>query len=139
MRISDWSSDVCSSDLRQHHLEVDGGGGVHARLLGLHVGGQPGEVLLELGQRGSDVDIGRRSGRAGWRQREQTEAEAADRREVAAGGGRVTGVREAWPLVTAPEAVELAARHEDRRHRRHRFADRTSGAWDSGCPYGYVS
>src|SRR3546814_20978298 len=45
MRISDWSSDVCSSDLAQHRLDDDGGklvavlGGERRRLLGIVIGG----------------------------------------------------------------------------------------------------
>src|SRR3546814_13782526 len=65
MRISDWSSDVCSSDLRIAELKIDRGG-QPARAAHVADGGGGGEIephrLLQqhrraLGQRREDIDM----------------------------------------------------------------------------------
>src|SRR3546814_18052222 len=69
MRISDWSSDVCSSDLREHgrsdailHHLVLARGERRDRGVGQHVlraARDNAEIFLDLGLRGREIDIAR--------------------------------------------------------------------------------
>src|SRR3546814_19459992 len=53
MRISDWSSDVCSSDLRNRYARADAvariAAQIVARIVGAEQRGQPAELALKLG------------------------------------------------------------------------------------------
>ena len=102
----------------EHDLDVQGGGGVHARRAGLHVVEQAREGRVDLGQRRADVDALRQLVVAVRRQREEVEAEAADAREVAGPRLHRAVVRELRRLVEAPQLVERAVRREPRHERR---------------------
>src|SRR3546814_16132229 len=51
MRISDWSSDVCSSDLLVHRQSMALRGGADEAFVERHVRAQAGDFLVALGQR----------------------------------------------------------------------------------------
>ena len=94
------------------------GGGVHAGIVELEVLGHARQLLVELGQRGRDVEVGRRAGAAVGRDGEEAEAEPADRREVAPAAGRDPSSGNDAGRVGTPELVELAPGKQRQRHRR---------------------
>src|SRR3546814_7121450 len=65
MRISDWSSDVCSSDLSKGTREAEAHFGSHPHLSGRGFPGLHGLHREPLGDRGAAVELARRAqGRA---------------------------------------------------------------------------
>ena len=96
----------------EHHLEVDGVGGVHAGVRRVHVPEKSGQLALDVGDRVLDVAeilFGcarlRRNG-------QHAEAEAANGREVGAPVGHRPVVGELRRRVAAPELVELGRREQ---------------------------
>src|SRR3546814_7286167 len=76
VRISDWSSDVCSSDLQRAAPEMRCGGGVAG------AAGE-GEVHLVAGQRDRRVDPGERPRMPAYRHVDVVEAAGADHEALA--------------------------------------------------------
>src|SRR3546814_4868399 len=81
MRISDWSSDVCSSDLQRDGVEVGTGAGGERRLRGA--------VAVDQDQRTLAAEAAQVGERAGLGRAARLRAELADRVEV--GGAQVVG------------------------------------------------
>src|SRR3546814_7502780 len=81
MRISDWSSDVCSSDLQRDGVEVGTGAGGERRLRGA--------VAVDEDQRTLAAEAAQVGERAGLGRAARLRAELADRVEV--GGAQVVG------------------------------------------------
>jgi hypothetical protein len=101
---------------RHHELVVDAGGGVHARMIGLHVGGHSGEGRLHRGERGLDVETLHHH-LGGGRHGEQPEAEPSHGWEVGVVGRHRPVVGEAWWCVGAPQPEELEPRQQVERDR----------------------
>src|SRR5215207_4284180 len=106
----------------EHHLagdddlEVDRVGGVHPRVVGLHVRPHAGKLPFDLGGGRSRVDVSRRLRAGGW-EGEEEEPEATNRGKERRLVGLGAAVGERGHVVVAPEAVELGARNGGHRER----------------------
>jgi hypothetical protein len=98
----------------EHHLEVDGVGGVHAGIGWVHVSQKAGQLRLDVGDRVLDVREVLLGGTGFRRNGEHPEAEAADGRKIGSPLRHRPVAGELRCGVTAPELEELRRRQKIR-------------------------
>ena len=98
----------------ENHFEVDGVGGVHARVRRIHVSHEAGQLGLEVGHRLLGVEEGLVfCGDVRW-DGEQAEPKSADGRKVGVPLGHRTVIRKLRCLVSTPKLVEFCGGHQSR-------------------------